>query len=166
MALRAGALCDCRAYRQYAGPRSRLYALWRTFPFCLRHGSRAGQWRSAAHGYGLAAELQYLAGLQVGIWPLPGWHLYPIQLWHCHQIRLLADACAAGYKPFTVQYQNEEDIVEIVETIRPLAHQRTIPNAAVIAHALYEAPFKAKRSDYVSGPGSIPDEAVARSPGS
>jgi 4-cresol dehydrogenase (hydroxylating) len=64
------------------------------------------------------------------------------------------------YKPFLIQYQNEEDVVEIVETMRPLRLNGVIPNSGVIAHALYEAPVKAKRSDYVSGPGSISDEAV------
>jgi 4-cresol dehydrogenase (hydroxylating) flavoprotein subunit len=64
------------------------------------------------------------------------------------------------YKPFLIQFPHEEDIVEIVETIRPLRISGTIPNAVVIAHALYEAGLKAKRSDYVSGPGPITDEAV------
>ncbi|MEO8324814.1 MAG: FAD-binding oxidoreductase [Nitrospirota bacterium] len=64
------------------------------------------------------------------------------------------------YKPFQIQFPNEEDIVEIVETIRPLRLSGTIQNSVVIAHALYEAAVKAKRSDYVSGPGSISDEAV------
>lgn len=64
------------------------------------------------------------------------------------------------YKPFQIQFPDEEDIVEIVETIRPLRLSGTIQNSVVIAHALYEAAVKAKRSDYVSGPGSISDEAV------
>src|SRR5690606_21461919 len=64
------------------------------------------------------------------------------------------------YKPFLIQYPHEEDIVEIVEIIRPLRLSGTIPNAVVIAHALYEAGLKAKRSDYVSGPGPISDDAV------
>ena len=67
-----------------------------------------------------------------------------------------------AFKPFVIQYQHEEDIVEIVETIRPLRINGIIPNAVVIAHALYEAPVKARRSDYVSGPGSISDEAVRK----
>ena len=65
-----------------------------------------------------------------------------------------------AFKPFVIQYENEDDIVEIVETIRPLRISGVIPNAIVIAHALYEAPTKAKRSDYVTGPGAITDEAV------
>ncbi len=67
-----------------------------------------------------------------------------------------------AFKPFVIQYQDEEDIVEIVETIRPLRINGIIPNAVVIAHALYEAPVKAKRSDYVKGPGAISDEAVKK----
>lgn len=66
------------------------------------------------------------------------------------------------YKPFLIQYQDEEDVVEIVEIMRPLRLNGVIPNSGVIAHALYEAPLKAKRSDYVSGPGSISDEGVRR----
>jgi 4-cresol dehydrogenase (hydroxylating) flavoprotein subunit len=65
-----------------------------------------------------------------------------------------------AFKPFVIQYEHEEDIVEIVEIIRPLRISGVIPNAVVIAHALYEAPVKARRSDYVTGPGSITDEAV------
>lgn len=66
------------------------------------------------------------------------------------------------YKPFQVKFPDEADIVEIVETIRPLRLGGVIPNSVVIAHALYEAALKAKRSDYVPGPGAIPDEAVRR----
>jgi 4-cresol dehydrogenase (hydroxylating) len=66
------------------------------------------------------------------------------------------------FKPFVIQYQDEQDIVEIVETIRPLRINGIIPNAVVIAHALYEAPVKARRTDYMTGSGSIPDEAVRR----
>ncbi len=67
-----------------------------------------------------------------------------------------------AYKPFLIQYPDDNDIVEIVDTLRPLRIGGTIPNAAVIAHALYEAPLKAKRRDYFTGEGSIPDEAVRR----
>jgi 4-cresol dehydrogenase (hydroxylating) len=34
-----------------------------------------------------------------------------------------------AFKPFVIQYQHEEDIVEIVETIRPLRISGVIPNA-------------------------------------
>lgn len=64
------------------------------------------------------------------------------------------------YKPFSVQFENEDDIVNIVEALRPMRLSGLIPNAAVIAHALYDAPVKARRSDYYTGPGTIPDEAV------
>jgi 4-cresol dehydrogenase (hydroxylating) len=67
-----------------------------------------------------------------------------------------------AYKPFVIRYQNEEDIEEIVEIMRPLRINGVIPNAVVIAHALYEAPVVARRSDYVTGPGSIPDAAVRK----
>lgn len=66
------------------------------------------------------------------------------------------------YKPFEIKFQNEDDIVAIVEAIRPLRISGVIQNSVVIAYALYEAGLKAKRSDYVEGEGAISDEAVAR----
>src|SRR4051794_2012476 len=96
MVIRARTLGYSRPDWKHAGPRRRLYALWRAFHVLLRHGGGTRKWGSAAHGYGIAAQLQYLAGFQVGVWPLPGWHLHPVQLWHRHQIRLLAHARAAS----------------------------------------------------------------------
>lgn len=66
------------------------------------------------------------------------------------------------YKPFLIQFDNEEDVVEIVDVLRPLRIRGVIPNSCVIAHALYEAPVVARRSDYYTGPGTIPDEAVKK----
>lgn len=66
------------------------------------------------------------------------------------------------YKPFLIQFDDEQAIVEIVETIRPLRLGNVIPNACVISHALYDAPVVAKRADYVTGAGAVSDEAVRR----
>ena len=67
------------------------------------------------------------------------------------------------FRPFSIQYPEEADIAKIVEALRPLRIAMVIPNAVVIAHTLWEAPCTpVKRSDYYSGPGAIPDEAVAR----
>lgn len=67
------------------------------------------------------------------------------------------------FRPFSIQYPEETDITKIVEALRPLRMAMVIPNAVVIAHTLWEAPCTpVKRADYYSGPGAIPDEAVAR----
>ena len=65
-----------------------------------------------------------------------------------------------AFKPFLVRYPQEEDIVKIVETIRPLRIAMIIPNAVVIAGALWEAGAFVKRADYYPGEGAIPDSAV------
>ena len=165
LALRAGALRHCRTDRQYVGPGGRLYALWRAFHECLRHGSGPGERRGLAHGHGIDAQLQYLAGLLSGAMVLTLDGIFTQSNYGIvTKFGFWLQPAPPVFKPFMIQYQNEEDMVEIVETMRPLRLNGVIPNSGVIAHALYEAPLKAKRSDYVTGPGSISDEAV-RQPG-
>nr|WP_298415064.1 FAD-binding oxidoreductase [uncultured Halomonas sp.] len=67
-----------------------------------------------------------------------------------------------AYRPFLIQYQDPEDIEEIVDTLRPLRISQIIPNAVVIAHALYDAASHVKRSKYYGGEGAISREAVER----
>jgi len=67
-----------------------------------------------------------------------------------------------AFKPFVVRYGAERDIVDIVETIRPLRIANIIPNAVVIANALWEAGTFLERADYFTGEGAIDDGAVAR----
>jgi 4-cresol dehydrogenase (hydroxylating) len=67
-----------------------------------------------------------------------------------------------AFKPFVVRFDADQDIVRIVETIRPLRIANVIPNAVVIASALWEAGTIARRADYYDGDGAIPDEAVRR----
>jgi 4-cresol dehydrogenase (hydroxylating) len=65
-----------------------------------------------------------------------------------------------AFKPFVIRYPEETDIVDIVETIRPLRMAMIIPNAIVIAHALWEMGAVVKRADYYPGTGTIPDDLV------
>jgi 4-cresol dehydrogenase (hydroxylating) len=65
-----------------------------------------------------------------------------------------------AFKPFLVRYPEETDIVKIVETIRPLRLAQIVPNAVVIANALWEAGTFLKRADYYDGKGAITDAAV------
>ena len=62
-----------------------------------------------------------------------------------------------AYKPFCIAFPNEEDIVKIVDTIRPLRIANIIPNAFTIASTAYEAASIANRDDYHKGPGFITD---------
>ena len=65
-----------------------------------------------------------------------------------------------AFKPFMVKFPEDADIVKIVETIRPLRIAQLIPNAVVIAHALWEAATTVVRKDYYTGDGPISDTAL------
>jgi len=61
------------------------------------------------------------------------------------------------FKPFEIQYENEADIGEIVELLRPLRIAQIIPNAVVIAGVLWEASTcNTRRADYITTPGHTP----------
>ena len=67
------------------------------------------------------------------------------------------------FKPFEVIFENEEDIVEIVEILRPLRISGTIPNSVVIANILWEAgSAHLRRSSYTSEPGHTPDAVLKK----
>ncbi len=67
-----------------------------------------------------------------------------------------------AFKPFLIRYPDEVDIEKIVETLRPLRMAMIIPNAVVIAHALWEAGSHVKRADYFEGSGTISDAAISK----
>ena len=61
-------------------------------------------------------------------------------------------------KPFEIQFDEESDISEIVEFIRPLRIAQVIPNSIVIAGVLWEASTAGvRRSDYTTEPGATSD---------
>lgn len=65
-----------------------------------------------------------------------------------------------AYKPFCIRFPDEGDIVDIVETLRPLRMAMIIPNAIVIASTIWEAAVTVKRSSVYQGGGQIPDEIL------
>ncbi len=66
------------------------------------------------------------------------------------------------YKPFAVRFANLDDIGKIVDLMRGLRMGGLVPGGGIIQSALYEVAMVNKRHDIYSGPGSIPDEVVAR----
>lgn len=67
-----------------------------------------------------------------------------------------------AYRPFIIQYQDPEDIEEIVDVLRPLRIAQIIPNAVVIVHTLWDAGTHVERKTYYDGKESIPREAIER----
>lgn len=67
-----------------------------------------------------------------------------------------------AFKPFVIRFPDDNDIEKAIDIMRPLRIAQIIPNAVVIAHALWEGGSEVVRSDYYQGEGSISDEAVER----
>ncbi|MED5608381.1 MULTISPECIES: FAD-binding oxidoreductase [unclassified Pseudomonas] len=67
------------------------------------------------------------------------------------------------FKPFCIVYDDEADIADIVEMIRPLRIAQIIPNAVVIANALWEAAgISVRRADYIKEKGATPDSVIQK----
>lgn len=65
------------------------------------------------------------------------------------------------FKPLEIQFEDDSDISEIVEFIRPLRIAQVIPNSVVIAGILWEAATcDTRRSDYTTEPGYTSDEIL------
>lgn len=65
------------------------------------------------------------------------------------------------FKPFEIKFDNDDDIGDIVELLRPLRIAQIIPNAVVIAGTLWEASTcNTRRSDYITTPGATPDSVI------
>ena len=65
------------------------------------------------------------------------------------------------FKPFEIKFENETDISDIVEMLRPLRIANIIPNAVVISGTLWEAATcNTRRSDYITTPGHTPDHII------
>jgi 4-cresol dehydrogenase (hydroxylating) len=67
------------------------------------------------------------------------------------------------FKPFSIKFDNETDIADIVEMLRPLRIAQVIPNAVVIAGTLWEAGgANVRRADYIQTPGATPQAVIDR----
>jgi len=65
------------------------------------------------------------------------------------------------FKPFEIKFENDADINDIVEMLRPLRIANIIPNSVVIAGTLWEAATcGVRRSDYLTTPGATPDAVL------
>lgn len=64
------------------------------------------------------------------------------------------------FKPFSIRYENDDDIHDIVETLRPLRMANVIPNAMVFANVMWEAAARIPRSKYYDGTGVTPDSVL------
>jgi len=66
------------------------------------------------------------------------------------------------YVPCRLTLRHESDLEALVDTLRPLVLDRTIPNVPLIGHALGAGAWGATRADWYQGDGPLPDEVVER----
>ncbi|MCP5145877.1 MAG: FAD-dependent oxidoreductase [Gammaproteobacteria bacterium] len=67
----------------------------------------------------------------------------------------------AGYRPYMITFDREEDIEQVAEILRPLKVASVIQNGATVRSLVLDAAITATKSKYYSGDGPIPD-SVAR----
>jgi 4-cresol dehydrogenase (hydroxylating) flavoprotein subunit len=61
-----------------------------------------------------------------------------------------------------MQFEHEDDLGAIVETMRPLRMAGTVQNQAVIAGPIRSAALQSTRHQWYRGPGAMPDDAIRR----
>jgi 4-cresol dehydrogenase (hydroxylating) len=66
-----------------------------------------------------------------------------------------------GYRPYMITFQNEDDIEQVAEILRPLKVGSIIQNGATVRSLVLDAAITATKSKYWNGKGPIPD-SVAR----
>ncbi len=65
-------------------------------------------------------------------------------------------------KPFMITVPREDDLHQVMETLKPLKVTMLIPSTVVVAHVLCDAALAAPRAKYSSGSGVMPASAVQK----
>ncbi len=101
-------------------------------------GSRAGH----VHRYGLGpwvdglfTQSNFGIVTRVGIWLMPE---------------------PPGYRPYLVTFENEEDLEQVTDLVRPLKLNMVIPNAATTVGLIWDAAIRVTRAQYHQGPAPVP----------
>jgi len=65
-----------------------------------------------------------------------------------------------GHQTFQITFEKEDDLYEIVETIRPLRIRNIIPNVPHLRHIMQEASVYGDRKSFWDGDGPIPHDMI------
>lgn len=65
-----------------------------------------------------------------------------------------------GYQAYLITFPREDDLHEIVETIRPLRIAMILQNVPTIRHILIDAAVHAPKKHYYDGDEPIPDDEL------
>ncbi|KAH6720534.1 glycolate oxidase [Leptodontidium sp. MPI-SDFR-AT-0119] len=107
------------------------------------HGS-ANTWQLFQYGFGpypdgLFSQSNYGIVTKMGFWLMPN---------------------PKGHQTFQITFEKEDDLYEIVETIRPLRIRNIIPNVPLLRHIMQEATVYGNRKSFWDGDGPIPHDKI------
>ncbi|PVH84064.1 vanillyl alcohol oxidase [Cadophora sp. DSE1049] len=107
------------------------------------HGS-ANTWQLFQYGFGpyadgLFSQSNYGIVTKMGFWLMPN---------------------PKGHQTFQITFEKENDLHEIVETIRPLRIRNIIPNVPHLRHIMQEASVYGDRKSFWDGDGPIPHDKI------
>ncbi|EQL03352.1 FAD binding domain-containing protein [Ophiocordyceps sinensis CO18] len=61
-----------------------------------------------------------------------------------------------GYEPFMVTYENDSDLEQVIDIIKPLRVRMILQNAASLRHIAFDASHYHPRTEYTSSPLDVP----------
>jgi len=64
-----------------------------------------------------------------------------------------------GYRPYLITFDNDDDIHDVIEVIRPLRLNMIIPNSATAVELVWDAAVTTTRRHYHTGTGALPPAA-------
>jgi len=107
---------------------------------------KSSSWQLFKYGYGPYTDGSFTQSslgvvTKVGIWLMPA-----------------PPAC----KPFMITVPREEDLHQVMETLKPLKITMVIPSTVEVAYILSDAALAAPRAKYYSGSGPIPASGVQK----
>lgn len=68
----------------------------------------------------------------------------------------------SGYRPYMVTFENEDDLHQITEIVRPFKINMVIPNAATTTGVLWDAAVSVSRAQYYTGSGPVPPKILRK----
>jgi len=67
-----------------------------------------------------------------------------------------------GYRPYLVTFDNEEDLEQVTDLVRPLKLNMVIPNAATTVGLIWDAAVRVTRAQYHTGKAPVPLSTLRR----
>ncbi|OQV04397.1 FAD linked oxidase, domain-containing protein [Cladophialophora immunda] len=138
-----------------------LYAIRRSLVDSFGPGSRSSHKRPAQNWHGGSPWQQHLADVPLWIWTDIRRDIFPVELWDCHKDGRCLMPDPGGCESFMYTFQREDDLLPLIDIVRPLRIANLLENVAQIRHSTIELAVSGlPRSHYYKGTGPIPEEVL------